>query len=37
VLNSQFVQLAAQSQLSSLLGNAAVQQLIGTGPTPFAK
>jgi CO dehydrogenase/acetyl-CoA synthase epsilon subunit len=31
VLNSQFVQLAAQSQLSSLVGNAAMQQaFIGT-------
>ena len=28
VLNSQFVQLAAQSQLSSLLGNAALQQAV---------
>jgi len=26
LLNSQFVQLAAQSQLSSLVGNAAMQQ-----------
>src|ERR1017187_6634524 len=35
LLNSQVVQLAAQSQLSSLVGNAALQQLMG--PKPFAK
>ena len=32
VLNSQFVQLAAQSQLSSLLGNAALLQIMAVKP-----
>jgi hypothetical protein len=32
VLNSQFVQLAAQSQLSSLLGNAALLQIVPVKP-----
>jgi hypothetical protein len=34
-LNNQFMHLAAQSQLSSLLGNAAMAQFMG--PKPFAK